>query len=297
MTTPTARARERRAAWVLLAPFLLTTAVFVAYPLYRSVVLALSQTYGVGAEAFVGTLNFRSALTDPVFWIAIRNTAVFTLGSLLVQLPIALGLAMLLNRPGLRGRALYRLIIFMPQLVGLVFAAIIGGVFFAKQTGIINQILNATIGLSLDFAWLEQHIPATLILIALWLYVGFNMIYFLAALQAVDRSLVEAALVDGAGPLARFMNVIVPAIRPVLTFVVLLSFIGSMQLFELPYILLNNSPGPQNGGLTIVMYLYQQGFETGNLGMASAVGWMLGIALMGAAAIQIHLARREAHDQ
>lgn len=297
MTTPTARARERRAAWILLTPFLLTTAVFVAYPLYRSITLALSQTYGVGAETFVGTLNFRSALTDPVFWIAIRNTAVFTLGSLLVQLPIALGLAMLLNRPGLRGRAFYRLIIFMPQLVGLVFAAIIGSVFFAKQTGIINQILNTMIGLSLDFAWLEQHIPATLILIALWLYVGFNMIYFLAALQAVDRSLVEAALVDGAGPVARFINVIVPAIRPVLTFVVLLSFIGSMQLFELPYILLNNGPGPQNGGLTIVMYLYQQGFETGNLGMASAVGWMLGIALMGAAAIQIHLARREARDQ
>ena len=288
------RLGERSAAWVLLSPFILTTGVFVVYPLYRSVTLAFSQTFGPGATTPAGWLNFQLALTDPLFWTATKNTALFTLGSLFIQLPLALLLAMFLNRPGLHGRALYRVIMFMPQLVGLVFAAMSGGVYFAKRVGAVNQMLHCAVGFNLDFPWLDAHIAPTLILIALWLYVGFNMVYFLAALQNVDRSLIEASLVDGAGPVQRFVHVAIPAIRPVLTFVVLLSFIGSMQLFELPFIMLDG-PGPENRGLTIVMYLYQQAFETGDLGMASAVGWLLGLALISAATIQMALARREAN--
>ncbi|MAY75942.1 MAG: lactose ABC transporter permease [Phycisphaerae bacterium] len=285
--------RERRAAWALVAPFAIVTAVFIFYPLYRSIVLAFSQTFGPGATEPAGWLNFRMTLTDPLFWVALRNTALFTLGSLFIQLPLALILASFLNRPDLRGRTVYRLVMFMPQLVGLVFAAMIGGVFFAKRVGAVNQILHATIGLDLDFPWLDQHVTISLILIALWLYVGFNMVYFLAALQTVDRSLVEAARIDGANPAQRFIHVVIPSIRPVLTFVVLLSFIGSMQLFELPYVMLNGA-GTENRGLTVVMYLYQQAFVAGDLGMASAVGWLLGLALIAAAALQMLVARKEA---
>ena len=119
-----------------------------------------------------------------------------------------------------------------------------------------------------------------LIVAGMWMYVGFNMVYFLAALQNVDRSIEEAALVDGAGPWQRFRHVTVPAIRPVAGFVVLLSIIGSFQLFELPFVLLNNTAGPDNRGLTVVMYLYQTGFEVGDLGYASAIGWSLAILLM-----------------
>ncbi|MEL7472016.1 MAG: sugar ABC transporter permease [Planctomycetota bacterium] len=288
-----ARPGERAAAWLLIGPFVIVTAVFVLYPLYRSIVLAFSQTFGPGASAPAGWMNFRLTLTDPDFWTALKNTGLFTLGSLCIQLPLALLLAMVLNRPGLKGRSVYRLIIFMPQLVGLVFAAMIGSVLFAKRVGAVNQVLHAVIGIDLDFPWLDVHVTPTLIIIALWLYVGFNMVYFLAALQTVDRSLVEAALVDGANPAQRFLNVIVPSIRPVLTFVVLLSFIGSMQLFELPYVMLEG-PGNENRGLTVVMYLYQRAFEQGDLGSASAVGWLLGLALIVAASVQMVLARREA---
>lgn len=281
---------DRFAPWLLVSPFVVVTAVFVLYPLYRSVVLAFSQTFGPGATVPAGVLNFQMAIADPLFWVAIRNTAVFTLGSLLIQLPLALLLASMLNRPGLKGRVAYRLVMFMPQLVGLVFAAMIGGVFFAKRVGAVNQVLNGLIGFDLDFPWLDQHVSASLIIIALWLYVGFNMVYFLAALQTVDRSLIEAAMVDGANPIERFWHVVIPSIRPVLTFVVLLSFIGSMQLFELPFVMLNGA-GTENRGLTVVMYLYQQAFELGDLGMASAVGWLLGLALIGAASLQMAAVR------
>lgn len=286
---------EQQAGWILVSPFLVLSAVFLAYPLYRSIVLAFSQTFGAGASEPAGWMNFRLALTDPLFWTAVQNTVIFALASLFIQLPASLLLASLLNQPGLKGRTIYRLVMFMPQLVGLVFAAMIGGVFFAKRVGAVNQILHGLVGFDLEFPWLDLHIMPTLIIIAMWLYVGFNMVYFLAALQAVDRSVVEAALIDGANPVQRFIHVTIPSIRPVLTFIVLLSFIGSMQLFELPFIMLEGA-GSDNRGLTIVMYLYQQAFEQGDLGMASAVGWLLGLALIGAAAVQMVFAQRESRS-
>jgi ABC-type sugar transport system permease subunit len=134
---------------------------------------------------------------------------------------------------------------------------------------------------------------STLILISLWMYVGFNMIYFLAALQSVDDTLLEASEIDGAGPIAKFRHVIVPAIRPVASFVVMLSMIGSLQLFELPFVLLDGSGGPGNQGLTVVMYLYQSGFEVGDLGYASAIGWVLAFMLIGLALLQLWIVRRD----
>src|SRR5262249_19219898 len=125
-TVTLARAGTNRAgAWLLIGPFLLIFAVFTAYPLLRSVLLALQQTFGPGTTRFVGIANFRFLVSDPLFWTAARNTTVYTLGSVFIQLPLALALALLLNRPGLRGRAIYRTIFFAPALVGVVFVAMI----------------------------------------------------------------------------------------------------------------------------------------------------------------------------
>jgi len=128
-----------------------------------------------------------------------------------------------------------------------------------------------------------------LVLTALWMYTGLHMIYLLAALQAVEREQYEAAQVDGANSLQQFWAVTVPGIRPVLIYVLIMSTIGSFQLFELPYIMLNNTPGPNNSGLTIVMYLYQTGFVTGDLGYASAVGWTLAAAVLIISLVQLRL--------
>ncbi len=296
---------EQRAAWILLSPFVLAAVVFFLYPLVESARLAMTQSFGANATRPVGMSNFSSVLTDPIFWIATQNTVILTAASLLVVLPMSLGLALLLNRPNLKCRALYRLVIFMPQMVGLVFAGFIATVFFAKDTGFVNQLLTQIpgvntllhnlFGFDVQFPWLDRHVLLTVFIINLWLWVGFNMVYFLAALQSVDKSLVEAATIDGAGPFQRFKNVTLPAIKSVTAFVFLLAFIGSMQLFELPYIMLNGDP-PQNRGVTIVWYLYQQGFEIDDLGMASAVGWILGIVLIGAAFVQFASARHESRE-
>lgn len=278
------------AAYGLLAPFLLLFVLFTAYPIGRSLLLSTQQTFGPGSEVNVGLANYQAIFRDPLFYKALFNTTIFTLSSVFIQLPLSLGLAILLNRPGLRGRAFFRLIFFAPSLVGLVFVAMIFSLLLEKRTGLLNQALHAAVGFPLDYPWMQQAAMGALIIAALWMYVGFNMVYFLAALQNVSRELDEAAQIDGAGPWQRFLNVTLPAIAPVGAFVVLLSVIGSFQLFELPWIMFQG-PGYDNRALTVVMYLFQAGFEVGDLGYASAVGWVLAVILIGAAGVQRLLIR------
>jgi ABC-type sugar transport system permease subunit len=149
-------------------------------------------------------------------------------------------------------------------------------------------------GWGLEQQWLgdPRLVMPAIVLASLWMYVGFNMIYFLAALQNVDQGLIEAATIDGAGPITIFFNVTIPAIAPVVTFVVVTSTIGSFQLFELPYTLLKNSGGgygPKNSGMTVVGYLYEAAFSSGDLGTAAAVGWVLTFIIVSVSLIQIRI--------
>jgi ABC-type sugar transport system permease subunit len=269
------------------------------WPLVKSLFLSLEQSYGPAHTQFVGAMNYRFILTDPLFWNAVVNTLYFALGSVFLQLPLALGLALLLNRPGLRGRLIYRTIFFAPYLVGLVFAALMFAFIFEKRTGLMNRLLNAIFpAWNIDFPWLQDHVMWSLVLIGLWLYVGLNMVYFLAALQNVSPELLDAANIDGAGPWQRFRHIILPEILPVGSFVVLLSIIGSLQLFELPWVLLTSpdQPIPDERGWTVVVYLYERGFIAWDLGYASAVGWILAAVLIGIAMLQRRILRgREEH--
>ena len=282
---------SRSAPYLFLAPFAISFLVFGAYPIVRSVMLSFYITSGPEAQHFVGLGNYLYLLQDPDFWTAFRNTATFALGSVVLQLPLSLGLAILLNRPDVRGRNVFRFIFFSPNLMGLVFSALLFTLILAPRFGLLNAALHALFGLPSTTRWLstpELVMPA-LIMVALWLYTGFNMVYFLAALQAVDGELYEAATIDGAGRWAQFRHVTLPGIKPVLIFVVVLSTIGSFQLFELAFLLLGNSSGPDQAGLTIVMYLYQNGFLGGDLGYAAAIGWTLAGMVLVFSLIQLRL--------
>lgn len=279
------------APYLLLLPFVLSFAIFTAYPLMRSIGLSTQQTYGPGYSTPVGLKNFRFMLEDQMFWTAVWNTTLFTAASVLVQIPLALALAVGLNRPGLRGRAMYRLVFFAPVLVGLVFVAVLFRLILESRTGLLNVALHRTIGFDLDFPWLRQYSMASMVLAATWVYTGFHMVYLLAALQSVRPELNDAAAIDGAGRWGRFWHVTLPAIRPVLILVTLMSIIGSLQIFELPWMLFDGA-GYDNRALTVVMYLYQNGFETGDLGYASAIGWALALALLGLAALQVRSLHR-----
>ena len=289
--------RTKAAPYLFLAPFFLVTGIFFVYPLLYALVLSFHQTFGANSRIFVGLENFRFLLVDSDFHLALRNTIFFAICSLLIQLPLSLGLAMLLNSKRDRLRGFFRLAIFAPNLVGQVFVGILFSMLFTPRYGLFNQFLQSLVGWGLEEDWLSNPIlvmPAVVIA-GLWLYVGFNMVYFLAALQNVDQSLIEAARIDGAGPLAIFANVTMPSIAPVATFVVVTSTIGSFQLFELPYILLQGF-GPRNAGLTIVGYLYNFAFEAGDLGTGAAVGWLLTMIILTISLIQIRLSGTARND-
>jgi ABC-type sugar transport system permease subunit len=281
---------RRPAPWLFLAPYLVVTALFFLYPFLQAVGLAFHQTDGPGTRVFVGWANFVFVLGDPVFYLALKNTAIFAVCSVFLQLPLALGLALLLNSRSGRLRGVLRLIIFSPHLVGQIFVGILFGVLFVPRFGLVNRGLDALFGWGLDQRWLDNPslVMPALILTSLWLYVGFNMIYFLAALQNVDQTLVEAARIDGAGPWQTFVHVTLPAIKPVATFVVVMSTIGSFQLFELPYALLGGF-GPANSGLTVVGYLYNTAFNTGDLGTGATVGWLLTLIVFVISLAQLRL--------
>ena len=277
-------------AWWFLAPYLAITAVFFCWPLIDSLILAFHQTNGPRSQIFVGFANFAYVLADRDFHVAVVNTVVFALCSLLVQLPLSLLLAILLHESRSRWVGFARLVLFSPQLTGQIFVGIIFAALFLPRYGLINLALQATIGWGLDKAWLQDPslVMPALVISSLWMYVGFNMIYFLAGLQSVDQSLVEAARIDGANRWQVFRHVTLPALKPVTIFVILTSTIGSFQLFELPFALLQG-PGPANSGLTIVGYLYQAAFNSGDLGTGAAVGWLLSflIFLVGLVQIQV----------
>ncbi len=285
----------RWAPWLFAAPFVVTFALFVAWPLTQSLVLAFQQTFGPRTARWVGWENFLFMLRDPLFWLALRNTTLFALAAVFIQMPLSLGLALLLNRPGIRGRWFFRLALFAPSLVGLVFAGVLFALILERRYGLLNVVLHLAFpAFNPDFPWLQSYAVPSLILASLWLYTGFNMVYFLAALQGVPRDLEESALIDGAGAWQRFRHIVWPAIRPVAGFVTLLSLIGGFQLFELPWVMLDYTAGPtDNRGLTIVIYLYQMGFQLGDLGYASAIGWVLALILIALTWAQRRISRQE----
>ena len=177
------------------------------------------------------------------------------------------------------------------------FVGILFSILFTPRYGLFNRFLQQLTGWGLEQQWLTDPtlVMPAVVIASLWMYVGFNMIYFLAALQNVDQTLIEAARIDGAAPRHVFFHVTLPAIAPVATFVVVTSTIGSFQLFELPYALLQitNSPyGVKNSGLTIVGYLYQYAFENGDLGTGAAVGWLLTFMILVVSLVQIRLSAR-----
>jgi ABC-type sugar transport system permease subunit len=291
---------QKLAPYLMLSPYVILTCIFFLYPLAYATLLAFHQTNGPLSWNYVGIKNFTYVLGDTAFHKAVINTAIYAAFSICLQLPLSLGLAMLLNAGNDRTKSFFRLAIFAPNLVGQVFVGVLFLVLFAPNTGLFNILMHDLFGWItrlpggsgegfLQYNWLGNPtlVMPALIIVSLWLYVGFNMIYFLAALQGVDQSLVEAAKIDGAGPFQVFWNVTVPAIMPVITFVVVMSTIGSFNLFELPYTLLQGF-GPENAGITIIGYLFNW-VQTGDLGTASAVGWILTAMILVISLIQLKL--------
>lgn len=275
--------QARYAPYLFVAPFIALFGTFMLYPLGRSIVLSLYKAASPRTMKFVGLDNYRFLLHDLAFRGAVLNTTYFAIVFIALQIPLSLGLAVVLNSPRLKGRKFLRFAFFSSHLVGNVFVAVIFSLMLTPRHGLINKAIGAVLPfVGTETQWTARPLLAmpAIVMASLWLSIGYGMIYFLAALQGVDRELYEAAEVDGAGRLSKFWHVTLPSLAPVLRFLVLVGLIGAFQLFELPFVLFGQTAGPAGYGSTIVMYLYFMAIDAGDLGFASAVGWMLVLIIL-----------------
>lgn len=255
------------------------TLIFWGYPIIKSLLLAFQTTSGPHSARFVGIANFAMLFQDAELTQAARNTLCFVVASVTLQVAGSLALAFLMQGASrsLRGAVLWTLLI--PNVTGAVFAPLLFQ-FALADNGWLNQVL-ATVGIK-PWQWLKDPdlVMPAVVFISFWLGLGFNTLMVLASLESVDRATIEAARLDGASELRTFWHVSLPQVRSTVMLIATMSAIGSVRVFELPWLLLKKSAGPDGSGQFIVTCLYRNGFEAGDLGYASAIGWGLTVAVV-----------------
>ena len=273
--SPAAR-REAITFYILISPWLLGFILFIAYPMGRSLYLALTQ-YQIGREpVFIGLDNFTRLANDSDFWRSLKVTGLYVLGSVPGSTVIAIGIAMLLAQK-IRGISIWRTVYFLPSVVAPIAVAVLWFYVFNPQYGLINTLLGY-IGIK-GPGWITSEDWALPSLVFMsWWTVGGQVIIYLAGLKNIPREYYEVAEVDGAGPWARFWNITIPMLSPTIFFNVVLGFIGATQIFEGPLVLTNG--GPNKATLTYMLNLYQEAFQMGSLGYASALAWVLFVVIM-----------------
>jgi len=260
------------AGWLFLVPNIVLLGLFVFVPIVWAVVISFQETNGFGVGEFVGMANYERLVSDPLFWRSAANTLLFTLIVTPLSMGMGLGAAVLLNSV-LPARGLFRSILILPMAISGVATALIGVLVFNENNGILGNVLRF-VGLP-DVNWQSGGFAAfaSIVLVTLWWRVGFNMLIYLAGLQAIGPELYEAAELDGAGAWARFRNVTVPLLGPSSFFLLILNVIFSFQVFDIVFVMTGG--GPQNATSVLVTYAYDTGFVTRDQGYAAAIGVVL----------------------
>jgi multiple sugar transport system permease protein len=261
-----------------VAPALLAIVTFFFVPVAAAVLLSLTD-FDIYAVAnwrnlrFVGFGNYASLLRDPLFWIALENTLYFVAVGAPLSIGVSLGAALLVNARLVRFKGVFRTIFFLPVVTTLVAVAVVWRYVYHPRFGLLNQAIGL-IGLGpVDWLGDPRWAMPAIILMAAWKNFGFNMIVFIAALQAIPENLYEAARLDGASFLQQLRHVTLPLLAPTFLFVAVITLVGYFQLFAEPYVMTQG--GPANRTLSIVLLMYEQGFRWWNMGYAAAIAFVL----------------------
>lgn len=270
--------REQRAAYLFLSPWLIGLAAFWLIPIVGSFLLSLSEYQIITPPEWVGLDNYREMVDDRTFWLSIRVTLKYLLLSVPLYIFCGLLLSLLLNLK-IRGINLFRTILFLPSVLSGVAVAVLWVALLNPDVGAVNEVLR---GLGIDDPprWLDSPdwaVPSV-VLVGLW-GIGGGAIIYLSGLQNISAQLYEAALLDGAGPWQRFRYVTLPMITPTLLFVLITGLIDAFQVFDLAYVL--SRGGTQGIGDSLQFYLinlWNEAFQNGRYGYASALSWVLVLA-------------------
>ncbi|MBU1314491.1 carbohydrate ABC transporter permease [Pseudorhizobium marinum] len=289
----TLKMREMMEAWLFVSPTFIGFLIFFLGPLFAVMYYSLTEWNLLTQQAaFVGVANYENALLDnPDFWLVVRNSVIFAIGLVPLNMALALGLALALSRPFF-GVVFFRTVFFAPVITSAIAWAIVWKFLLQGEGGFINQIL-ATVGVT-GPNWLREPnwAMAAVIVTRVIKMVGLNMILYLAALQAIPRDYEDAARLEGASRRQIFAMVTWPLLAPTTLVIMVITTIGSFKVFD--HIYQMTGGGPENGTLVLAFYIYQQGFKFFNIGYASALAMIMFVIVMALTLVQVMLRRKGA---
>jgi len=268
------------------------------------------QTAVQNNKSFIDAVGSMIKTNDPIFWTSLGNTIVYALGVLILTVPTAFWLAWLLNSK-VRGMVFFRGLFYIPVVAAIVGVALVWFWMFQRESGVLNVVITGIVNLlnglitplglkpivDPTIGWLTDPnwAMSSLIIMRSWQTVGYNMVIFLAALQAVPHMLFEAALVDGATRGDIRAKIVVPLLTPTIFFVVVTNIINGLQIFAEPYIMTQG--GPANATITTVYYLYQKGFQRFQMGYGASLAWIVFGIIFAVTSVQFRLSKRWVYEE
>lgn len=286
------RRKEALTGYLFAAPWLVGMVVFMLYPLCASVYYSFCDYSVLKPPMWIGIENYTELAHDEVFWKTVVNTAVYAAISLPAGMIVAMGLAMLLNSK-VRGITFYRTVFFVPSLVPQVSLAVLWLWVLNGKSGVLNQALKVIHVTGPN--WLGDPVwsKPSLVLLGVW-GVGNAVLIYLASLQDVPQSLIEAADLDGASPWQKTVNVTIPMISPVILFNLIMGIIGTLQVFTVPYVMFPNG-SPERSTYFYAMYLYDNAFTFQKMGYASAMGWIMFLVILVLTMVSLKMSEKHVH--
>ncbi|MCA0389310.1 MAG: sugar ABC transporter permease [Bacteroidetes bacterium] len=285
----------KKAAYFFLAPALTAIFVFFFIPVISAFIISFTDfdIYAIGNYSkfrFTAFDNYIKLFDNALFWTALKNTLFFVVISGPLSIAVSLGAAMMLNSKLVKFKGIFRLIYFMPVVTTLVAVSIVWRFIYHPEFGLLNYGLSF-LGIG-KIDWLGD--PAwsmpSIILLSIWKNFGYNMIIFIAGLQNIPEELYEAAEIEGANGWQRFIKITLPMLAPTTVFITIITMIGYFQLFAEPYIMTQG--GPLDSTLSIVLYMYQEGFRWWNMGYSSAIAFVLFVIILIGTMIQMWVQKR-----
>jgi multiple sugar transport system permease protein len=288
--------RSATAAWCFVGPALVVIGLFFVVPVIAALAMSLTD-FDIYALAdhrnlrLVGLRNYAQLLQTPLFWQALGNTLYFVVVGVPLSIGVSLGTALLLHARVVRFQGAFRTALFAPVVTTLVAVAVIWRYLFNPHYGLLNYGLNRLGIQPIDWLGDPSWAMPAIIVVAVWKNFGYNMVIFLVGLQSIPEPLYEAARIDGASVWRQFRHVTLPTLAPIVTMVNILTIAGYFQLFAEPYVMTQG--GPLQSTVSVLYFMYEEGFKWWNLGTASAVAFLLFVLIFGVTAVQLRLSRWE----
>lgn len=280
--------------YLFVAPFVIVFLIFCVYPVLRTLYLSFTDYQGFGEPTVVGFSNYTRVLSDKFFWRDLWNTVKIWGVNIVLQLGLAFLLTIVFSdiKYKVRGLSIFRALFYLPNLIAATSVAFLFKTLLDWKYGTINQILagSGIVDKAIDWLGSTATAPYVISVIGAWMWFGNSFIMLMAGVQGISRDYYEAAAIDGAGRWKVFAKITLPLLKPILLYVGITSLIGGLQMFDLPFLMCGGTIGNPSGSTqTVVMYLYKFGFETNQVGFASAIAYTLFVIIFIVSVIQFKI--------